>query len=127
MIATQSVTLRGMCYGLLGITFVAFPGVLFLFPSLVLYAIAAGVCFGVYYTASNTMVFNSIAGRNHGSSLGVYSAVVGIATTAGSLLSGLTSVYLGFDVTFLLAGGTLGVSALITLRLARNHGQGTSN
>jgi len=127
MIATQSVTLRGACYALLGITFVVFPGALFLLPSAVLYAIAAGACFGIYYTASNTMVFNSIGGRNHGSSLGVYSAVVGIATTIGSLLSGLTSVYLGFDITFLVAGGMLGVSALITLRLARNHGQETNN
>jgi MFS family permease len=125
MIATQSVALRGVCYALMGIAFVVFPGVLFLFPSLVLYTIAAGICYGIYYTTSNTMVFNSIVGRNHGSTLGVYSALVGIATTAGALLSAPTSLYLGFDITFLFAGGMLGLSALITLRLARNQGQGT--
>jgi MFS family permease len=127
MIATQSVILRGSCYALLGVASVAFAGVSFLIPSLVLYTMAAGVGYGIYYTASNTMVFNSIGGRNHGSSLGVYSAVVGISSTIGSLVSGITSHYLGFDVTFLLAGGILIVSALITLRLARNHSQPASN
>jgi MFS family permease len=120
-IATQSVILRGSCYALLGVASIAFPGMLFLIPSLVLYTLAAGIGYGIYYTASNTMVFNSIGGRNHGSSLGVYSAVVGISSTVGSLLSGVTSHYFGFAVTFVIAGGILGASSLFTLRLARNH------
>jgi MFS family permease len=122
-IATQSTTLRGSCYALLGIASVVFPGVSFLIPSVVLYTLAAGVGYAIYYTASNTMVFNSIGGRNHGSSLGVYSAVVGISSTVGSLVSGVTSHYLGFEITFIFAGGILLVSALLTLRLARNHVQ----
>lgn len=42
--------------------------------------------------------------RHSGSSLGVYTAIVGVATMAGSLISGFTSFYLGFSVTFILAG-----------------------
>jgi TM2 domain-containing membrane protein YozV len=57
------------------------------------------------------MVFNTVAGhRGNGYSLGVYSALVGIATMVGSLISGLASFYLGFGVTFLLAGASLTVS-----------------
>ena len=122
-VATQSVAIRGACYALLGVAFVILPGALFLLPSLALYTLAAGVCYGIYYTASNTMVFNSISGRNHGSWLGVYSAVVGIATTAGSLFSLFTTVYLGFDVTFVLSGALLGASAWITMRIARGGNQ----
>lgn len=126
-IATQSVTLRGSCYALLGIASLVFRGASYLVPSAILYTLAAGVGYAIYYTASNTMVFNSIGGRNHGSSLGVYSAVVGISTTAGSLISGASAHYLGFDLTFLLAGGILLVSGLFTLRLARGHVQPPAN
>ncbi len=124
-VATQGLTLRGACYALLGVAFVVFPGVLFLIPALVLYTLAAGVGYAIYYTASNTLVFNSISGRNQGSSLGVYSAVVGISGTVGSFISGFTSRYLGFDVTFIISGAVLGVSALLTLRLARRTGPST--
>jgi predicted MFS family arabinose efflux permease len=71
----------------------------------------------LYYTASNTMVFNSIHGNNQGSSLGVYSAVVGIATTLGSVTSGFTSHYIGFDFTFVIAGAFLILAAFITSTL----------
>ena len=64
------------------------------------------------------MIFNSIRGNNHGSSLGVYSAIVGVSTTIGSIVSGIVSLYLGFHFTFILAGGLLGVAAFLTARLS---------
>jgi len=105
-----SLTLRGTCYALLGISFYFVGGTWYAIPALVFYSLAGGLAYSIYYTASNTMVFNTLHGNSHGSSLGVYSALVGIATMAGALMSGFSSYYLGFGATFLLAGGSLGLS-----------------
>jgi MFS family permease len=119
-VAARALILRGAAYALLGFAALLLPGFLFIVPSLILYPLSSGVAYGIYYTASNTMVFNSIHGNNHGSSLGVYSAVVGVSTTIGSFASGFTSRYLGFDVTFVLAGSIMLVAAAVTLRLPRS-------
>jgi MFS family permease len=116
-VAVQSLILRGSCYALLGVA--AFiPGVLYIVPALILFPLSSGIAYGLYYTASNTLIFNSVHGRNQGSTLGVYSAVVGVSTTVGSLTSGAISIYLGFETTFIIAGGILGVAAVITARLS---------
>lgn len=57
------------------------------------------------------MVFNTLHSGRQGSSLGVYGALVGIATMLGSLLSGFTSFYLGYSITFIIAAIFLAVSA----------------
>lgn len=117
-VAVQGLVLRGASYAALGVASLFVTGSSFIVPTLVFYPLSSGLAYGVYYTASNTMVFNSIRGNNHGSSLGVYSAIVGVSTTLGSVLSGAVSVYLGFHSTFILAGALLGVAALITARLS---------
>ncbi len=105
--------LRGISYALLGV-FAAFEaGPQFLIPALLLYPVASGVSFALYYTSSNTMMFHTIQTRHAGSALGVYSAVVGFATLAGSLASGFASVIFGFNVIFLLAAVLLVLAALI--------------
>lgn len=119
-VATQMLLVRGGSYALMGIASALIPGVLFGIPVLLLYPVSSGIAYGVYYTASNTLIFNSIHGNNHGSSLGVYSAVVGISTTVGSLLSGFTSIYLGFDFTFVAGGLLLMIAAWVTLKLPRD-------
>jgi len=119
-VAVRSLLLRGGSYTLLGVASVLVPGSLFLIPSLILFPISSGIAYGIFYTASNTMIFNSIRGNNHGSSLGVYSAVVGVSTTLGSIVSGFTSHYLGFDFTFVLAGGLIIFAAGITSRLSHS-------
>jgi MFS family permease len=117
--AVQGLVVRGAAYAALGVASFLVGGVGFLLPALVLYPIASGIAYSIYYTASNTMIFNSIRGGNRGSTLGVYSAIVGVATAVGSLVSGLVSYYLGFQTTFVLAGALLGVAALITARLSK--------
>jgi MFS family permease len=117
-VAVQSLILRGTCYALLGVSSLFVAGNLFIVPALVLYTISSGVAFGFYYTASNIMVFNSIKGNNHGSSLGVYSAIVGVSITVGSAVSGLISIYFGFHTTFVLAGALVGAAAIVTARLS---------
>jgi MFS family permease len=125
-VAIQSLILRGASYAILGIASILVAGVWFIVPTLILYPLSSGIAYGTYYTASNTLVFNSIKGNSHGSSLGVYSAIVGISTTVGSVVSGIVSHYLGFYATFILAGGLLGVAALVMARLA-NRSPGTGD
>jgi len=85
-----------------------------------MYPIGAGIAFAVYYTSSNTMMFNTVQGKNPGAALGVYSAVVGLAATAGSLASGFISVYVGFYTTFVLAGVLLFSAVGIIARLPKS-------
>jgi MFS family permease len=105
---------RSAGYVLLGVSMYFVPGLWYIVPALILYPLAAGFAYSIYYTASNTMVFNTLGDRHSGSSLGVYSALVGIATMTGSLISGFTSFYLGFGVTFILAGMCLAGSIWLT-------------
>ena len=109
--AVSSLILRSTCYGLLGVSVYLVAGIWFLAPVLILYPLAAGLAYSIYYTASNTMVFNALGQTNQGSSLGVYSALVAIATMVGSLVSGFSSFYLGFYTTFITAAACLAVSA----------------
>jgi MFS family permease len=94
---------------------------LFLAPVLIFYPLAAGIAYSVYYTASNTMVFNTLHGGRQGSSLGVYSALVGVATLLGSLVSGFASFFLGFATTFVIAAACLGCSAWLASLLQHNR------
>ena len=113
--AVTSLILRSICYGLLGVSVYLIAGVWFLAPVLILYPLAAGVAYSIYFTASNTMVFNALGQTNQGSSLGVYSALVAVATMVGSLVSGFFSFYLGFYTTFIVAASCLAVSAWLVL------------
>lgn len=110
-------TLRSIGYALLGVSMYFVSGVLYIIPALIFYSLAGGFAYSIYYTASNTMVFNTLGDRGNGSSLGVYSALVGIATMAGSLISGFTSYYLGFSITFVLASICLAGSIWLVLLL----------
>ena len=119
MSSVQGLLVRGVCYGGLGAAAVFLPSLLFLGPALVLYPLGAGIAFSVYYTASNTMMFGTVQGKNPGASLGVYSAVVGLAGTVGSLASGFISVYSGFYVTFTAASVLLYLAVFVVSRLPR--------
>jgi MFS family permease len=109
--SVEGLVLRSACYGLLGVSLYIISGVWFLIPVLIFYPLGAGVAFAYYYTASNTMVFNTLSDARQGQSLGVYSALVGIASLVGSAVSGFTSFFFGFSVTFILAGAFMGSSA----------------
>ena len=115
--SVQSLLLRGGSYVLTGVFALLLGGPLFVVPALVLYPLGAGVAYAVYYTSSNTMMFNTVQVRSPGTALGVYSAVVGFATLAGSLASGFISVLAGFHVTFISAGIILLVAAAVVARL----------
>ncbi|MCW4025726.1 MAG: MFS transporter [Candidatus Bathyarchaeota archaeon] len=105
--------LRAVALGLTGVFVYFLAGAWLVIPALVMYALAAGVAYAIYYTASNTMIFNSLSPRRNGSALGVYSALAGAATMLGSFASGFLSFYLGFHVTFIVSAAVLVVSALL--------------
>ena len=119
--AVGGLVLRSAGYGLLGVSLYIISGVRFLVPVLILYPLAAGFAYSVYYTASNTMVFNTLRGGRQGASLGVYSALVGVATLLGSLISGFTSFFLGFSITFIIAAVFLAVSAWLASSLEQSR------
>jgi MFS family permease len=109
--ATAGLMLRAVAYGLIGVFAYVLAGFWFLFPILIFYPLASGIAYSIYYTAINTMVFNSLSPRHNGSHLGVFSALVGAAMMAGSLSSGFVSFYRGFYVTFIISSISLIISA----------------
>ncbi len=115
----QGLLVRGLSYVALGGSILFVAGPLFIGPALIFYPLASGIAFALYYTSSNTMMFNTVQGRNPGAALGVYSAVVGIAAMAGSFISGFISVYIGFYTTFVLAGILLFAAVGVVARIPR--------
>ena len=109
--------LRAIGFGALGIFAYFFTGLWFLIPVLIFYPLSAGLAYSIYYTASNTLIFNTLSPRRNGAHLGVYSALVGIATMVGSFASGFLSFYLGFYVTFLTSAIFLGISVILLSKM----------
>jgi MFS family permease len=70
------------------------------------------------------MVFNALGESRQGASLGVYSALVGVATMIGSLVSGFTSFFLGYSMTFFIAAICLAVSTWLVSLLERSRRRG---
>ena len=119
--AVAGLAIRSACYAGIGLLAFFASGVSYLGGIAVLYPIAGGLAFAIYYTSSNTMIFNTLGAKNQGSRLGVYSALVGVATMAGSFASGYVSFYFGFLATFGLAAALLAVCALLIPSVSGNH------
>ena len=118
--AVSGLTLRSICYVLIGVSAYLFSGPMYLGMNLILYPLSAGIAYAAYYAASNVMVFNSLGADKHGSTLGVYSALVGFSTMIGSFISGFISFYAGYFTTFIIAGFLMATSAGLTSMLS--HG-----
>ncbi|HUH99517.1 MAG TPA: MFS transporter [Nitrososphaerales archaeon] len=119
--SVAGLVLRLSCYALIGVFAGFTKGLFYLGGTSVLYPLAGGLAFAVYYTSSYTMIFNTLGAKNQGSRLGVYSALVGVATMIGSFVSGYLSFYSGFLTTFALAAALLGVSALLIPAISGNR------
>jgi MFS family permease len=116
--AVGGLTLRATCYALTGIFAFLVTGLIYLGANLILYPLAAGLAYAAYYASSNIMIFNTLGHSNQGSTLGVYSALVGMATTLGSFISGFTSFYLGFAATFITSAACMASAAILTSSLS---------
>ncbi|MGA3109715.1 MAG: MFS transporter [Candidatus Bathyarchaeia archaeon] len=112
--AVQGLVLRAFSYTGFAIAVLYLAGLPYLGAALFFYPLGAGIAYAYYYAASNVMVFNTLGRTNQGSSLGVYSAVVGQATMVGSFISGLLSFYVGYYATYIAAALWLGLAASLT-------------
>lgn len=119
--AVAGLLTRLACYAGIGVLVGFTRGLSYLGGTLVLYPIAGGLAYAIYYTSSNTMIFNTLGAKNQGSRLGVYSALVGVATMVGSFVSGYISFYFGFLATFVAAASLLAGSALLVPAIQASH------
>jgi MFS family permease len=124
--AIAGLLLRSGCYAVIGVLALLVSGLPYLAATLVLYPLAGGLAFSIYYTSSNTMIFNTLGVKNQGSRLGVYSALVGVATMLGSFISGYISFYFGFLVTFVLAAVLLAVCAVLVPAVSAHQAEAAS-
>jgi MFS family permease len=124
--AIAGLLLRSGCYAVIGVLALLASGLPYLAATLVLYPLAGGLAFSIYYTSSNTMIFNTLGVKNQGSRLGVYSALVGVATMLGSFVSGYISFYFGFLVTFVLAAVLLAVCAILVPAVSAHQAEAAS-
>jgi MFS family permease len=123
--AVAGLLVRLACYAGIGVLVGFTRGLSYLAGTLALYPIAGGLAFAIYYTSSNTMIFNTLGAKNQGSRLGVYSALVGVATMIGSFVSGYFSFYFGFLSTFVLAAVLLAVCAALVPAVSASHQEDT--
>jgi len=122
--AVAGLVVRSACYAGIGILAYLASGLPYLGGTMVLYPIAGGLAFAIYYTSSNTMIFNTLGAKNQGSRLGVYSALVGVATMIGSFVSGYVSFYFGFLATFALAAACLAGCAILVPSVTATNQEG---
>ncbi len=78
---------------------------------------ALGTAYAFYNTSSSVLLFRSLAAGKQGELLGVYSALIGIASFGGAIASGYLSFRFGYAVTFL-ATTIFVIGCALTLRSA---------
>ncbi|MGC9138765.1 MAG: MFS transporter [Thermoplasmata archaeon] len=99
----KSLILRGGSYIAIGLIFLVAPFAVF-YTNLLIYPLAAGIAFSIFYTVSNVMVFESIGNRARGRMLGLYTSLIQIGVLVGATFSGIISYYLGYWIDFIIAG-----------------------
>ncbi len=115
----NSLSLRSASYIVIGAAFIFYSKIGALITGLIFYPIASGIAYAFYYTASNTLVFDSLKGIGRGSALGAYTALMGVGTFLGALISGYSAFYLGYWVTFVVGGILMLGSGMMFARVRR--------
>jgi MFS family permease len=103
-VATTSLEVRGVGYAALGVIFLVLGGAANFVGGFILYPIAAGMAYALFYTAFNTILFEALGDEKRGRKLGVYSGMAGLGSLAGALMAGYLSFYIGYWFAFILAG-----------------------
>ncbi len=106
-LTSRSLVLRGLSYALIGITFFVLAGTQFFGVDLILYLLAGGLAYSLYTVASNTLLFEAMNKIHRGTTLGMFSAVTGVAMLAGALASGYLAYYIGYGYVFMAAGALM--------------------
>ncbi len=103
-IIKRSLIFRAICYLLIAVSFIFLTGSNFFFSNVIFYALASGVAYSFYYTASYSLVFKELKSIDKGSGLGVYSTITSLGTLVGAYLSGQLAYHYGYGATFIMAG-----------------------
>jgi len=109
----ESLWLRAAGYLAIGLVFILASGYIDFIINLVVYAIAAGLAYSIFYTASNTLLFEEIGNEKRGRKLGVYSGLVGLGYLFGALIAGYAAYFVGYGFTFVLSGALMACSVAV--------------
>ena len=96
--------MRAAGYVAIGFAFIFLTGFGSLLINVILYALTAGLAYAMFYTVSNTLLFETVGSEKPGRKLGLYSSVVGIAYFIGSLVAGYMAYYVGYSFAFIASG-----------------------
>ncbi|MGC8538185.1 MAG: MFS transporter [Candidatus Micrarchaeia archaeon] len=114
-----SLWLRAAGYIAIGLVFVLVAGYAGFIVNLLIYAITAGLAFAIFYTASNTLLFDEIGSEKRGRKLGVYSGVVGLGYLLGSVIAGYAAFFIGYWFAFAVSGALVICSIAVFRRFYR--------
>jgi MFS family permease len=112
----ESLWLRAAGYIAIGLVFVLVSGYAGFIVNLLIYAMAAGLAYAVFYTASNTLLFEEIGSEKRGRKLGVYSGIVGLGYLLGSLIAGYAAFFIGYWFAFVASGALIICSIAVFYR-----------
>ncbi len=115
----RSLVLRTICYFLSGAAFILLSGYNLFVSSIILYPIAAGIAYSLFYTASYALVFEALGNIDKGSALGIYSTVASFGTLFGALAAGQIAFHFGYGVTFIVAGLLLALTLYLFMILPK--------
>ena len=73
------------------------------------------LAYAMFYTVSNTLLFETVGSEKPGRKLGLYSSVVVIAYFIGSLVAGYMAYYVGYSFAFIASGLLIFLSLFIFL------------
>ncbi len=113
----SSLSMRAIGYIFIGVVFAAVGGFGSLVLNVILYALTAGLAYSIFYTASNTLLFETIGSEKPGRKLGLYSSVVGISYLIGSLVAGYMAYYISYGFAFVVSGLLILLSLFIFLSI----------
>lgn len=118
-VAVSSMTMRGLAYIVVGIGFAVIGRAANLELGLIMYPLAAGAAYALFYTAFNTMLFESLGSEKRGRKLGMYSAITAVGSLGGALLAGYVSYYIGYWLAFAVAGALALLTGYVVFMMPR--------
>jgi MFS family permease len=114
-VASSALMVRGLGYISVGISFILLTNIALLGASVILYTIAAGIAYAIFYATFNTMVFEAVGNEKRGTKLGIYSGFVGFGSFVGAPIAGYLSYYIGYWFAFMAAGAFIIATAGVIL------------
>ncbi|MEM0154576.1 MAG: MFS transporter [Methanothrix sp.] len=117
----SSLVMRAAGYVAIGFAFIFLTGLGSLLINLIFYALTAGLAYAMFYTVSNTLLFETVGSEKPGRKLGLYSSVVGVGYLIGSLVAGYIAYYIGYSVAFIASGLLIFLSLFIFLGIYKQQ------